>query len=96
MRGNKYIKLGDAISQLFRQENLDEKYSVYAIRNAWEEIAGKLIANHTREIRCHQKVLFVSVSSDVVRNELSYNKKQLIDKINHFCGRRLIEEIVLK
>lgn len=96
MRGNKYIKLGDAISQLFKQEKLDEKYSVHAIRNAWEEIAGRLIANHTREIRCHQKILFISVNSDVVRNELSYNKKALIEKINAYCGKRLVEEIVLK
>lgn len=96
MRRNKYIKLGDAISQLFKEEKLDEKYSIHAIRNAWEEIAGKLIANHTREIRYHQKVLFVAINSDVIRNEISYNKKALIDKINHFCGKRLVEEIVLK
>lgn len=95
-RRNSYIKLGDAISQLFRQENLDEKYSVHAVRNAWEEIAGPLIARHTREIRCHKKVLFVSVTSDIIRTELSYNKQSLIDKINQFCGRKLVEEIVLK
>ena len=96
MRGNKYIKLGDAISQLFKEENLDEKYSVFAVRNAWQEIAGALIAKHTKEIRYHKKVLFVAIASDVIRNELSYNKKELIQKINTFCGKRLVEEIVLK
>jgi len=32
------IKLGDAISQLFKEEKLDEKYSIFAIRNDWEKI----------------------------------------------------------
>ncbi|MBS1638362.1 MAG: DUF721 domain-containing protein [Bacteroidetes bacterium] len=96
MRGNKYIKLGDAISQMFKEENLEEKYSVFAVRNAWKEIAGDLIARHTREIRYHKKVLFVVISSDVIRNELSYNKKDLIEKINKFCGKRLVEELILK
>lgn len=96
MAKNSYIKLGDAISALFKQENLDEKYSVFAVKNAWQEIAGSLIAKHTQEIRYHKKVLWLSITSDVIRNEISYNKKELIEKINQFCGKRLVEEIVLK
>ncbi len=32
-KNNNLIKLGDAISQIFKEEKLDEKYSIFAIRN---------------------------------------------------------------
>lgn len=96
MAKSNLIKLGDAIAQLFSEEKLDEKYSIYAIRNGWEGIVGKTVAKHTTQINFSSGVLFVSIDSDVVRNEMAYSKNDLIEKVNKFVGKRLIKEMVLK
>jgi hypothetical protein len=96
MAKSNLIKLGDAIAQLFSEEKLDEKYSIYAIRNGWEGIVGKTVAKHTTQINFSSGVLFVSIDSDVVRNEMVYSKNDLIEKVNKFVGKRLIKEMVLK
>ena len=95
-KNHNLIKLGDAISQIFKEEKLDEKYSIFAIRNGWETIVGKAIANHTTQINYMHGMLYVSVDSAVIRNELSYEKESIVQKVNHFCGKRLIKDVILK
>jgi len=95
-KNHNLIKLGDAISQLFKEEKLDEKYSIFAIRNGWEGIVGTLIAKHTTQINYASGILFVSIDSPVVRNETAYMKEEIIRKVNTFVGKRLIRELVLK
>ncbi len=95
-KNHNLIKLGDAISQLFKEEKLDEKYSIFAIRNGWEGIVGTLVAKHTTQINYASGILFVSIDSPVVRNETAYMKEEIIRKVNTFVGKRLIRELVLK
>jgi len=95
-KNHNLVKLGDAISQLFKEEKLDEKYSIFAIRNGWEGIVGTLIAKHTTQINYASGILFVSIDSPVVRSETAYMKEEIIRKINTFVGKRLIRELVLK
>ena len=95
-KNHNLIKLGDAISQIFKEEKLDEKYSIFAIRNVWEGIVGKTVAKHTTQINYAQGILFVSIDSPIIRNETAYAKETIIEKVNKFVGKRLIKELVLK
>ncbi|MCF8424709.1 MAG: DUF721 domain-containing protein [Bacteroidia bacterium] len=95
-KNHNLIKLGDAISQIFKEEKLDEKYSIFAIRNGWEGIVGKIVAKHTTQINYAQGILFVSIDSPIIRNETAYVKETIIEKVNKFVGKRLIKELVLK
>lgn len=96
MRKSNLIKLGDAIQQLFKEEKLDEKYSIFAIRNGWEKIVGPTVAKHTTQINFNSSVLFVSIDSPVIRNEVSYAKDAIIEKVNKFTGKRMVKELIVK
>ncbi len=94
---NNLVKLGDAINAMLKQEKLDVKLSRFAVKNAWDEIAGKLIANHTTAIYFDDhKNVFVSLDSAAVKNEVMYSKEQIVKKINAFCGYELVSAIVVK
>jgi predicted nucleic acid-binding Zn ribbon protein len=90
------VKLGDAINELFRQENLDVKISQFTVKNSWKEIAGEPIAVNTTEIFFNGKTIFVTLKSAALKHELSFRKTELLDNINKFCGYRLIENIVIR
>lgn len=97
MRKDNLIKLGDALNQMLKQERLDVKLSRFAVKNGWEEIAGKLIANHTIQIAFdEQKCMFLSLDSSALKNEVMYSKSELIKKINSFCGYELINNLVIR
>lgn len=95
-RNRNLIKLGDTIKQIFKEERLDEKYSIYAIRNGWEGIVGKTVAKHTTEIQFAKGVLFITLDSAIIRNEMAFAKDSIIEKINQFTGKPFVKELVLK
>lgn len=90
------IKVGDAISELFRQEKLDVKISQFTVKNSWQEIVGELVAKSTTEISFKDKTVFISLQSAALKHELSFRKEEMITSINKFCGYKLVDHIVIK
>ena len=90
------IKVGDAISELFRQEKLDVKISQFTVKNSWQEIVGELVAKSTTDISFKDKTVFVSLQSAALKHELSFRKEEMITSINKFCGYKLVDHIVIK
>ncbi len=95
-RKDNLIKLGDAINQIFKEEKLDLKISRFSVKNGWREIVGDHIANNTTDIYFSDKALFLTLRSAALKQELGFNKQEIIDKINRFCGYKLISDIVFK
>jgi predicted nucleic acid-binding Zn ribbon protein len=90
------IKLGDAISQLFKQEKLDIKISQFTVKNNWKDIVGEVVAKNTSEIYFNDKSIFVTLSSAALKHELSFQKETIVANINKFCGYALINQIIIK
>ncbi len=96
MRKSNLIKVGDAINQFLKQEKLDLKISRFTVKNSWSEIVGDHIANNTTDISFNDTTLFLTLKSAALKQELSFNKQQIIDNINRFCGYKLIKDIAFK
>lgn len=96
MRKSNLIKLGDAISQLFKQEKLDVKISQFTVKNSWKEIVGELVAKNTSEIFFNDKTLFITLTSAALKHELSFRKEDIITSVNKFCGYKLVEQLVIR
>lgn len=90
------IKLGDAISQLLKQENLDVKISRFSVKNSWKDIVGEMVARNTSDISFREKTIFITLSSAALKQELSFRKEEILNSINKFCGYKLIDNLVIK
>jgi predicted nucleic acid-binding Zn ribbon protein len=95
-RKSNLIKLGDAISQLFKQEKLDVRLSQFSVRNGWKDIAGEMIARNTSSIFFNNRTVFVTLSNAALKHELSFRRQELLDNINRHCGYKLVDELVIK
>ncbi len=96
MKKSNLIKVGDAINEFLKQEKLDVKISRFTVKNSWTEIVGEHIANNTLDISFNDTILFLTLKSAALKQELSFNKQKIIDNINRFCGSKLINDIVFK
>ena len=95
-RKSNLIKLGDAITQLFKEEKLDIKMSQFSVKNCWKDIAGELISQTTTEISFNKKSIFITLKSPALKHELSFRKEELLNSINKFCGYKLVDQIIIK
>lgn len=90
------IKVGDAITELFRQEKLDVKISQFTVKNSWAEIVGEGIAKSTSEIFFNDKSLFITLQSAALKHELSFRKEEIITAVNKFCGYKLVDHLIIR
>ncbi len=87
--------IGEVIKEFYETHKgpgyIDEVKAV----NAWSEVVGPFIAKHTIDLSIRNKVLFVRVDSDALRNELGYSKTMLIQQLNESVGTEVIRDLVL-
>ncbi len=64
--------------------------------NGWNEVLGEGVSKYTRNVYFRRNILYVQLSSAVLRAELLMNKKGLIDKINEYAESPVVKDIVLR
>ena len=83
----------DLVMQNLRENGLETPLLQKRLVDAWPEVAGPLVARFTREVSIYNQVLYVKLSSPVLRTELSMRRQTFIDKLNHIVGARIITDI---
>lgn len=83
----------DLVMQNLRENGLETPLLQKRLIDAWPGVAGPSVARFTREVTIYNQVLYVKLSSPVLRTELSMRRQTLIDKLNHIVGARIITDI---
>jgi predicted nucleic acid-binding Zn ribbon protein len=96
MRRSKTISLAEAVNDYIKEMNLGGKLSEVTVINSWEEIVGKAISSRTSKIFIKDHILYVHLSSSVVRNELLMLREALKEKLNARAGSVVIKDIVFR
>lgn len=87
--------LGQALKKLLSDLGIEDNVTNYQVINLWPEVVGKKIAKVSAAEKIENKILFVKVTNDSWRNELTYHKKKIVEKLNNKIGKRIIEDIRL-
>ncbi len=64
------------------------------VQRAWGEVLGPTIMQYTRNIYVRDKVLHVSLTSSVLRSELTLCRERLVKSLNDYAGASVITNIV--
>jgi len=62
----------------------------------WEKVVGENISKHTKAEKVSFGKLYIKVDSPVWRNELIFQKSDILNKINSLMKNANINDIVLK
>ena len=66
------------------------------IIKGWSGVVGPFIAQYTKDLYIKEGVLFVRLTSDSLRTELSYSKTMLLKNLNQLASREVLTDIVFK
>mgnify|MGYP000235485679 CR=1 FL=1 len=67
-----------------------------SIEDAWHSVMGNAISKYTTAIKLDRDVLYIQLSSSVLREELSHGKSKIIAMINEELQREVIKDVVLR
>ena len=88
--------VGDIITRLLKAENLEQKFDEHRVAAMWKDVVGQGINRYTVNRSVRNGVLYVTISSAPLRNELMMNRSRLVSRINDFMGHEVIHDIVFR
>jgi predicted nucleic acid-binding Zn ribbon protein len=88
--------LGESIREFLKTYRLEEKLTETRITLSWEKVMGNHIAKYTQKVTLKKKVLYVDLTSSVMRNELMLAREKIIGMINKEVGDGQIEDVIFR
>ena len=83
-------RIGEALSEVAADLNLDDPDDVAAVMAAWSEAVGEAVASHVRPRRLHDGVLLVEVDAPVWATQLRYLEEDVLRRL----GRKVRPGVV--
>lgn len=95
-RHNENLSLGDVLKEFVSTNKLQEGLDKVEIKDAWKNLMGNGVNSYTTSVQLKRDILYVQLSSSVLREELSYGKEKIINMLNEALGKPLIKTLILK
>ena len=88
--------LGDVIKDFLRESGWEQKLDEVKIITEWDKLLGASLAKYTDEVFISNNKLHIRLNSATLRQELSYQRSELVKKLNDTVGKEIITDIILK
>lgn len=88
--------IGDVLKQFIEKNKLQSGMDKIDVEEAWKSLMGNGVNSYTKEVLLKGSTLYVSLTSAVLREELSYGKQKIIKMINEELGKEVIKDVILR
>ena len=96
MKRGETKSIAELVRATCREEGLETPLNEYRLINAWSQVLGQAVQSFTKDLKIYNQVLFVTLTSSVLRQELLMNRKALVHKLNDFVKAQVITDIVFR
>ena len=72
-----------------------QRMEEFSIKQKWKEVVGPVFARAVTAMTVKYKVLYVSVNSAAIKNELVLHKSEIIKRINDELGKTKLTNMVV-
>jgi predicted nucleic acid-binding Zn ribbon protein len=90
------MHVSEALGHYFKALGMDDKMLETRVLSQWKSLMGEAVAVRTKAIYIRDQILYLTINSSVVRDELSQEKSEIIDKLNACAGKMIVKEIYFK
>lgn len=87
--------IGEALKGFLKKSHLSNGVRAVQIEEIWEKLMGKTISKYTENIKIFNKKLYIQTSVGPLKNELQYQKPQIIERVNEAFGETVINEVII-
>ena len=88
--------ISDVLKEFIEKNKLQSGMDKIDVQAAWKSLMGNGVNSYTKEVVLKGSTLYVSLTSAVLREELSYGKQKIIIMINEELRKDIVKDIVLR
>ena len=96
MRRNDAEQIGEMIRKFFRQNGLESPLNEYRLVQAWKDVVGPVISKYISNLYIKNQILYVHLTSSVLRQELMMGRDILVRNLNERVGAQVIVNIIFR
>jgi hypothetical protein len=85
----------DILTLLVGNGNLKPKLNEAKIQQVWKENMGTTINHYTKSIAVNRNVLFITIESSPLKQELFYGRDKIKDMMNDALGEAYIKDVLI-
>ena len=89
------VDLKELVDKILRAYGYKDQLDEIELIKQYELAVGNMFVKHTENVYFQNKKLFVKLNSAALKQEMSYAKEALKEKLNSTMGRHIINEIVI-
>ena len=90
------LSIQDALKNMIQELRIGPQLNETRVKSLWEEIMGKTISTYTSNIAVRKNVLYLTILSAPLKQELSYAKDKIKLRLNEELGEEFIKEVVIR
>ena len=88
--------IGDAIQQFLTKSRIKGGIQALQIEDVWEEIMGKTVARYTDKLQIIGDKLIITTHVAPLKNELTYQKEKIKQRVNEALGQKVVNEVIIQ
>lgn len=85
--------LVDIIREAMNRDGIENSVDENRAAYLWAEVVGPGVNRYTTRRYVEKGIMHVYITSAVLKNELSFNRRSLVEAINRAVGRNIITDI---
>ncbi|WP_299769946.1 DUF721 domain-containing protein [uncultured Dokdonia sp.] len=89
------ISISDALGEFVSKNKLQKGIDKLDVENAWYSL-NPAFKTYTISVRLERDTLLVNLSSSVFREELSYGKEKIMERLNEELRRDVVKKLILR
>ncbi|WMW78504.1 DUF721 domain-containing protein [Flavobacterium sp. 20NA77.7] len=95
-RFNDDYTIGDIMKEFIKESKLEKGLDVVQVKELWASLMGPTIVNYTTQVDFYKNILYVTLSSAVLKQELALGKQKIIDLINKELQKKLVKDLIFR
>lgn len=95
-RLNNESPISDVLKAFIENNKLQSGMDKIDVEKAWKELMGNGVNTYTKEVILKGTTLYVTLTSSVLREELSHGRQKIITMLNDELRKDVVKELVLR
>lgn len=95
-RFNDDYTVGDILKEFIKESKLEQGLDMVQVKELWASLMGPTISNYTTQVDFYKNILYVTLSSAVLKQELALGKQKIIDLFNKTLEKELVKDLIFR
>lgn len=96
MKRGSLKSISEIVRETCREEGLETPLNEYRLIQAWGQLLGSSVQGYTKSLFIKNQILYVTLTSSVLRQELMMNRRTLVHRLNEHVKAQVITNIIFR